>query len=72
MLLLSKDLCHAIGWHIVSLNPFYVQVAGLDLLLYSGLMDINVLKLRIQLILLLHRNTNSLLVVTPKCWKFVN
>jgi hypothetical protein len=69
MLLSSKDLCHAIGWHIVSINPLNVQAAYLNLLLYPGLMDINVLKLRIQLVLLLCRNTNSLLVVTPKCYK---
>jgi hypothetical protein len=53
MLLSSKDLCHAIGWHIVSVNSLNVQAAGLDLLSYSGLMDIDVLKLRIQLVLLL-------------------
>jgi hypothetical protein len=65
MLLSSKDLRHAVGWHVVSVNPLNVQ-AGLDLLSYPGLMDIDVLKLRVQLVLLLCRNTNSLLVVTPK------
>jgi hypothetical protein len=71
MLLSSKDLCHAVGWHIVSVNPLDVQAAGLNLLSYPGLMDINVLKLRVQLVLLLCRNTNSLLIVTPKGWSFV-
>jgi hypothetical protein len=47
MLLLSKDLCYAISWHIVSVNPLVVQAASLDLLLYLELMDIDVLKLRV-------------------------
>jgi hypothetical protein len=47
MLLSSKDLCHAVGWHVVSVNPLDVQAAGLDLLSYLGLIHINVLKLRV-------------------------
>ena len=64
MLLSSKDLCHAVGWHIASVNLLDLQAAGFDLLSNPRLMYINVLKLRVQLVLLLCCNTNSLLVVT--------
>jgi hypothetical protein len=65
VLLLRKDLCHAVSGHLVRRLLVYVEAILLDLLANPVLVDINVFKLSAKLVLLLCNYAYSLLVVTP-------
>ena len=65
MLLLRKDLRHAISGHLVCGLPLYVKAILLDLLADPVLIDVDVFKLSAKLVLFLCDYAYSLLIVTP-------
>ena len=64
MLLLRKDLRYAVSRHLGRRLLVYVEAILLDLLADLILVDINMFKLSVKLVLLLCDYTHSLLVVT--------
>jgi hypothetical protein len=64
VLLIRKDLCHAVSRHLVCRLLVYVEAILLNLLANPVLVDINVFKLSAKLVLLLRNYAYSLLVVT--------
>jgi hypothetical protein len=64
VLLLRKNLRHAISRHLVRGSPLYVKAVCFDLLADPALVDVDVFKLRTEFVLLFCNYPYSLLIVT--------
>ncbi len=67
MTLLWKSFCEAVCWHIICRKPVYSNASSLNLLPQPVLVDIDVVKLRGKLLVLLDQESNHLQVITVDC-----